>query len=110
MTTRPKPLVAGNWKMNGLRASLSEIAAIRDAVRQGGAGPADVLVCPPATLIAAAADLCKGSALAVGAQDCAFEASGAHTGDISAEMLGDAGATYVIVGHSERRADHSERD
>src|SRR3954447_9575323 len=110
MTTRPKPLVAGNWKMNGLRASLSEIAAIRDAVRQGGAGPADVLVCLPATLIAAAAELCRGSALAFGAQDCAFEASGAHTGDISAEMLGDAGAAYVIVGHSERRADHSERD
>jgi triosephosphate isomerase len=69
-----------------------------------------VLVCLPATLIAAAAELCRGSALALGAQDCAFEASGAHTGDISAEMLGDAGAAYVIVGHSERRADHSERD
>jgi triosephosphate isomerase len=110
MTTRPKPLVAGNWKMNGLRASLAEIAAMRDAVRQGGAGRAEVLVCPPATLIAAAADLCKGSAVGLGAQDCAIEASGAHTGDISAEMLGDAGATYVIVGHSERRADYGESD
>jgi triosephosphate isomerase len=110
MTTRPKPLVAGNWKMNGLRASLAEIAAIRDAAGNGGAGRAEVLVCPPATLIAAAADLCEGSRVAVGAQDCAIEASGAHTGDISAEMLGDAGAVYVIVGHSERRADHGESD
>jgi triosephosphate isomerase len=110
MTTRPKPLVAGNWKMNGLRASLSEIAAIRDAVRQGGAGRAEVLVCPPATLLGAAADLCKGSAVAIGGQDCHPEESGAHTGDISVEMLGDAGAAYVIVGHSERRADHGESD
>jgi triosephosphate isomerase len=110
MTTRPKPLVAGNWKMNGLRASLSEVAAIRDAVGRGGAGRAEVLVCPPATLIAAAADLCKGSAVALGAQDCHAKPSGAHTGDISAQMLGDAGATYIIVGHSERRADHGERD
>src|SRR5205807_9071392 len=110
MSTPPKPLVAGNWKMNGMRASLAEIAAIRDAVRQGGAGRAELLVCPPATLIIAAADLCKGSAVAIGAQDCHAKASGAHTGDISAEMLGDAGATYIIVGHSERRADHGESD
>src|SRR5947209_7571638 len=110
MTMRPKPLVAGNWKMNGMRASLAEIAAIRGAVRDGGAGRAEVLVCLPATLIPAAADLCKGSAVAIGAQDCHAQASGAHTGDISAEMLGDAGATYVIVGHSERRADHGETD
>ena len=96
--------------MNGTRASLAEITAIRDAVRQGGAGRAEVLVCPPATLIVPAADLCKGSALAIGAQDSAVEASGAHTGDISAEMLADAGATYAIVGHSERRADHGESD
>ncbi|HEX3181612.1 MAG TPA: triose-phosphate isomerase [Beijerinckiaceae bacterium] len=110
MTIREKPLVAGNWKMNGMRASLAEIAAIRDAVRQGGAGRAEVLICPPATLIAAAADLCRGSAVAIGAQDCHANASGAHTGDISAEMLGDAGAAYIIVGHSERRADHGESD
>jgi triosephosphate isomerase len=110
MTTRPKPLVAGNWKMNGLRASLAELAAIRDAVGQGGAGRAELLVCPPATLLAAAAEACKGSAVAIGAQDCHAQASGAHTGDISAEMLGDAGATYIIVGHSERRADHGESD
>jgi triosephosphate isomerase len=110
MTTRPKPLVAGNWKMNGSRASLAEIAAIRDAVGKGGAGRAQVLVCAPATLIAAAADLCKDSALAIGAQDCHSQPSGAHTGDISAEMLRDVGATYIIVGHSERRADHGESD
>jgi triosephosphate isomerase len=110
MTTRPKPLVAGNWKMNGLRASLAEIAAIRDAAGQGGAGRAEVLVCPPATLMAAAADLCQGSPVAIGGQDCHAGASGAHTGDVSAEMLGDAGAAYVIVGHSERRADHGESD
>ncbi|MEA2759628.1 MAG: triosephosphate isomerase [Methylobacteriaceae bacterium] len=110
MTIREKPLVAGNWKMNGSRASLAEIAAIRDAVGKGGAGRAQVLVCPPATLISTAADLCKDSALAIGAQDCHRDASGAHTGDISAEILRDAGATYVIVGHSERRADHGESD
>ncbi|GAC1339388.1 MAG: triose-phosphate isomerase [Beijerinckiaceae bacterium] len=110
MTTRPKPLVAGNWKMNGLRASLAEIAAIRDVVAAGRAGRAEVLVCPPTTLIAAAADLCKGSPVAIGAQDCSAEPNGAHTGDLAAEMLKDAGATYVIVGHSERRADHGESD
>jgi triosephosphate isomerase len=110
MSTRPKPLVAGNWKMNGLRATLSEIAAICDSVAKGWAGRADVLVCPPATLIAAAADLCKSAAVAIGAQDCHPEESGAHTGDVSAQMLGDAGAAYVIVGHSERRADHGESD
>ena len=110
MTTRPTPLVAGNWKMNGVRRSVGEIAAIRDAVSKGAAGRAEVLVCPPATLVLAAADICKGSSVVVGAQDCAVEPSGAHTGDISPEMLGDAGATYVIVGHSERRADHGESD
>jgi triosephosphate isomerase (TIM) len=110
MTTRPKPLVAGNWKMNGLTASLTEVTAVRDAVAQGGAGQADVLICPPTTLIAAAADICRGSAVAVGAQDCDPKSMGAHTGDIAAEMLADAGAKYVIVGHSERRADHGESD
>jgi triosephosphate isomerase len=110
MNTRPKPLVAGNWKMNGLRASLAEMAAIRDAVAAGRAGRAEMLVCPPATLIAAAADLCKGSRVAIGAQDCSAEPNGAHTGDLAAEMLKDAGAAYVIVGHSERRADHDESD
>ncbi len=106
----PRPLVAGNWKMNGLKAALVELAAIRDAVAAGGAGRAETAICPPFTLVAAAADACKGSALAIGAQDCHAKVSGAHTGDVSAQMLHDAGATYVIVGHSERRADHGETD
>jgi len=108
MTTRPRPLVAGNWKMNGLKAALAEIAAIRDGVAAGGFGRAEAAVCPPATLLAAAADLVKGSALALGGQDCHAKISGAHTGDISGQMLKDAGATYVILGHSERRTDHGE--
>ncbi|MGP8233045.1 MAG: triose-phosphate isomerase [Methylovirgula sp.] len=110
MANRLTPLVAGNWKMNGLRADLGELAAIRDAVAAGGAAGADVLVCPPATLLAEAAQLCAGTAVAIGGQDCHPEAYGAHTGDISAEMLKDAGASYVIVGHSERRIDHGESD
>ena len=103
-----RPLVAGNWKMNGTRASLAELARIRDAVVGGAAGRAEALVCPPATLVAAAAALCDGTPLRIGGQDCHANAKGAHTGDISAEMLQDAGATYVIVGHSERRMDHQE--
>lgn len=100
-----RPLIAGNWKMNGLKASLAEIAAIRD----GATGP-EIAVCPPATLLNEAAALLKGSAVALGAQDCHAEASGACTGDLSAEMLKDAGCAYVIVGHSERRAGHNETD
>lgn len=104
-----RPLVAGNWKMNGLKASAAEF----DAMLAGAgafAGKADLLVCPPATLVAAFADKAKGKAVAVGAQDCHQNASGAHTGDLSAEMLKDAGASAIIVGHSERRADHGESD
>ena len=108
--TAPRPLVAGNWKMNGLKGQLAELAAIRDAVRAGGAGRAEAAICPPFTLVAAAADACAGAPLAIGAQDCHANASGAHTGDISAQMLADCGASYVIVGHSERRADHGETD
>jgi triosephosphate isomerase (TIM) len=104
------PLVAGNWKMNGLRADLAEIAALRDIVAAGGAAGADILVCPPATLLGEAAKLCAGTPVVVGGQDCHAEAHGAHTGDLSAEMLKDAGASYVIVGHSERRIDHGESD
>ena len=110
MTQAPRPLVAGNWKMNGLLSALAEIALVRDAVAAGGAGRAQALICPPASLLASAAALCAGTALAMGAQDCHAAASGAHTGDISAEMLADAGATFVIVGHSERRSDHGEND
>ena len=108
MARQPQPLVAGNWKMNGLRADLAEIERIRDAVEAGAAGEAEVLVCPPATLIREAARLAEGSALRIGGQTCHAAAKGAHTGDISAAMLVDAGASYVILGHSERRADHSE--
>jgi triosephosphate isomerase len=110
MTDTIRPLIAGNWKMNGLKASSAEFEAML-AGASGVAGKADLLVCPPATLIAAFAEKARGSkGLAVGAQDCHPEASGAHTGDISAEMLADAGATAIIVGHSERRADHGESD
>ena len=108
MTTRPRPLVAGNWKLNGLKASLSELSAIREGVMAGGAGRAQTAICPPATLVMAAADLASGSSLAIGGQDCHSKESGAHTGDVSAQMLKDAGAAYAIVGHSERRTDHSE--
>jgi triosephosphate isomerase (TIM) len=109
MTDAIRPLIAGNWKMNGLKASIGEF----DAMLAGAgtlAGKADLLVCPPATLIATFADKARGSKVAVGAQDCHPKASGAHTGDISAEMLADAGACAIIVGHSERRADHGETD
>src|SRR5258708_3181811 len=110
MTDTIRPLIAGNWKMNGLKASSAEFEAML-AGASGVAGKADLLVCPPATLIAAFAEKARGSkGLAVGAQDCHPKASGAHTGDISAEMLADAGAAAIIVGHSERRADHGETD
>jgi triosephosphate isomerase (TIM) len=114
MTDAVRPLIAGNWKMNGLRASSVEFEAMLAGASEV-ADRADLLVCPPATLIAAFAEMARGSrisskTLAIGAQDCHPEASGAHTGDISAEMLADAGASAVIVGHSERRADHGESD
>jgi len=102
-------LIAGNWKMNGLSASLDEAAKIAegaDALK----GKADAMICPPTTLIAQMRWRTKDSALQIGGQDCHPKASGAHTGDISAEMLKDAGATAVIVGHSERRTDHGESD
>lgn len=101
----PRKLAAGNWKMNGLKASISEIRALADACPSPNC---DVLICPPATSISAFADAAKGTAIAIGAQDCHHNASGAHTGDLSAEILVDAGASHIIVGHSERRADHAE--
>jgi triosephosphate isomerase len=105
-----RPLVAGNWKMNGLQSALGEARRVRERLGQAGfAAGVDAMICPPATLIAALAREAAGSRLQVGAQDCHRAANGAHTGDISAEMLKDAGASAVIVGHSERRADHSER-
>jgi len=110
MTDALRPLIAGNWKMNGLKASAGEFEAML-AGAPAVTAKADLLVCPPATLVAAFADRAKGvKAFAVGAQDCHPKASGAHTGDISAEMLVDAGAKAIIVGHSERRADHGESD
>lgn len=109
--TRPRPLVAGNWKMNGTRLSLAEAQAVNEwLVSAPAAARADVLICPPATLVLVMAEVLKGAKVAIGAQDCHSNASGAHTGDISAEMLADAGASAVIVGHSERRADHGETD
>ena len=103
------PLIAGNWKMNGVAASAGELAKIV-AGAAALAGKAELMVCPPATLIALFAAAARGSTVRIGAQDCHTEAYGAHTGDISAEMLADAGATAVIIGHSERRADHRETD
>jgi triosephosphate isomerase (TIM) len=103
-----RPLVAGNWKMNGLRASAGElnriIAGARNLVN------VDLMICPPATLVASFAAAARGSGIAIGGQDCHALAAGAYTGDISAEMLKDAGAEAVIVGHSERRQYHGESD
>jgi triosephosphate isomerase len=104
-----RPLVAGNWKMNGLVASVAELDRMIAGLR-ANSPVTDVMICPPATLIAAFAVRVKGSALAIGGQDCHAESSGAFTGDLSAEMLKDAGATAVIVGHSERRTLHHETD
>jgi triosephosphate isomerase len=109
MAASRRPLVAGNWKMNGLAASIGEL----DRIIAGApaiAPKADLMVCPPATLIAAFAARAGGSAVAIGGQDCHAEAAGAFTGDISAEMLKDAGARAAIVGHSERRTYHKETD
>lgn len=108
---RPRPLVAGNWKMNGLRSGIAEARAVSDGLTSRAlASSVDVLICPPATLVMVLAEILKGSPVSVGAQDCHWAAAGAHTGDVSAEILADAGATAIIVGHSERRADHGETD
>lgn len=107
--TQRRPLVAGNWKMNGLRRSV----AVLDAIIAGGgslAAAVDVMVCPPATLLMSFAERTRGSCVSIGAQDCHAEPAGAYTGDLSAEMLADAGAVAVIVGHSERRTLHGESD
>ena len=103
-------MAAGNWKMNGLRAQGLDLT--RDLASRGAAAaPAcEVLLCPPATLLAEIGAAIDGTPLRLGAQDCHAEVSGAHTGDVSAEMLADSGCAYVIVGHSERRADHGETD
>jgi triosephosphate isomerase len=103
-----RPLVAANWKMNGLKASIAELEKIIAGARALGA--VDLVVCPPATLITSFAVKAQGTRIAIGGQDCHAEAAGAYTGDISAEMLRDAGAAAVIVGHSERRRYHGEAD
>ena len=103
-----RSLVAGNWKMNGLDAALAEIERVAEAVA-GDPPAAEVLICPPATLVARAVSHAAGR-IAIGGQDCHAAASGAFTGDVSAEMLKDAGARFVIVGHSERRRYHCETD
>ena len=106
--TTISPLIAGNWKMNGLTHSLDELSELARLLTTGEAPRALVVVCPPATLLAAVAAQGASSGIIAGGQDCHVQASGAHTGDISATMLADAGAQYVIVGHSERRTDHGE--
>ncbi|OJY27277.1 MAG: triose-phosphate isomerase [Rhodobacterales bacterium 65-51] len=100
-------LAAGNWKMNGTAADLAEVVALTAAHPAPGC---DMLLCPPATLIDRMARAAHGTALRIGGQDCHARATGAHTGDVSAPMLAEAGASYVILGHSERRADHGETD
>ena len=103
-----RTLIAGNWKMNGLSAAGTALAR---SVAAGASGlSAELLLCPPATLIAAVGQAIAGSAVGLGGQDCHFDGPGAHTGDIAAAMLADLGCRYVIVGHSERRTDHGETD
>ena len=106
MTTH-QPLIAGNWKMNGVAASLDAARAVASGL---GSTRARIAICPPATLVHRAAAALAGSAVLVGGQDCHAEAAGAFTGDVSAEQLADAGARLVIVGHSERRATYGETD
>jgi len=109
MATARRPLVAGNWKMNGLAAAVAELDKMIAGARDLSA-VTDLMVCPPATLVAAFAARARGTPIAIGGQDCHAEPAGAFTGDISAEMLRDAGAVAVIVGHSERRTYHRETD
>ena len=110
MSRSIRPLVAGNWKMNGLQVSLDEFDQIGAGNDVALRRAVDLRLCPPATLVSALAHAAIGQAVMIGGQDCHSKDSGAHTGDISAAMLADAGATAVIVGHSERRADHGETD
>ncbi|MEP1516835.1 MAG: triose-phosphate isomerase, partial [Nitratireductor sp.] len=110
MTDGIRPLVAGNWKMHGTSAALGELRAIGNGFLHGLDADVEALVCVPATLLSRAHDVVSRTPVALGGQDCHAKASGAHTGDIAAEMLKDAGASHVIVGHSERRTDHGETD
>lgn len=113
MTEQPaqiRPLVAGNWKMNGSRDAFPEAIAVAEAASGADAAPADVMICPPATMLMVLSEVTRDHRIQLGGQDCHTAANGAHTGDISPEMLKDAGASAVIVGHSERRSDHGELD
>jgi triosephosphate isomerase len=103
------PLIVGNWKMNGLSASIAQVTELGDRLRQTP-HRADVVICPPATLLATLTAAAAPFGIRTGGQDCHFRVKGPHTGDLSAQMLADAGASYAIAGHSERRADHTETD
>ncbi|MCB8820714.1 triose-phosphate isomerase [Microvirga rosea] len=107
---RPRPLVAGNWKMNGLKSSAKVMSEIQAGYTPGLRAKVELAVCPPATLVGMFALMAVGSRVAVGGQDCHAKETGAFTGNLSAEMLADAGAAYVLVGHSERRQYHGEKD
>ena len=110
MADKLRPLIAGNWKMNGLKATARGLA--RDIAERARTTrlACDAALCPPAPLLFVVAEAIEGAPVALGAQDCHPEPSGPHTGDVSAETLADAGCRYVIVGHSERRAEHGETD
>jgi triosephosphate isomerase len=111
MTDPRRPLITANWKMNGTRRAVATyFATLRRLLDDAGSRRCDIAVCPPATLIQASAEAASGTAIMIGGQDCHTMASGAHTGDIAAEMIRDVGGRLVIVGHSERRADHGETD
>lgn len=110
MTPDIRPLVAGNWKMNGTRENLAELKAISEGLGPDLADHIDTLICPPATLLYVATAVAEQTPLSIGAQDCHEKKSGAYTGDISAEMIADCLATHVLVGHSERRTLHGETD
>ena len=105
-----RPLIAGNWKMNGLRRSIDTIEAIMAKAQDGVLEKLDLLICPPATLISLAVKALDTAPIHIGGQSCHAGESGAHTGDIAPEMLCDLGASFVLAGHSERRADHHEDD
>jgi triosephosphate isomerase (TIM) len=107
---RVRPIIIGNWKMNGLKVAAKEIRALDKAAKAAGKLGCDMMICPPATLISTLSGAAKGTKVAIGSQDCHSNASGAHTGDISAEMVKDLGGKGAIVGHSERRTDHGESD